>query len=359
MGPGFDDVERRAPEFVAVAGLPPFVVAELDFRADRPGANVDGSCIAPTLRARAAVQGGDAATAREILDGVCADALGPHELAAAAWTVSRIGPRSLNHEVRDRLAVGPDFLEEGGLALGPRDLFVGMLDGADGRLPDAVDTLTRAAASGDRRNPFWGALARLELHRVQTTAGLCGAEIGDPRAAIAARTFFAAGGYAGFLAQLRFESGADATDDAAHPAAGVMRESGSWTVGFGVEPPVVVQASKGLRALRHLVRHPTRRVSALELDLVAGGDEAGADAVRDRLGAVLHAGGTADDEIPARLREALFDDAVRSRISKLIRRTVTRLGSTHTTLAAHLDASLETGYACRYAVTATSASWRT
>lgn len=354
-----DDAERLAPEFIATEGLAPSVVAELDFRASRPTvAGVDDPSIAPTLRARAAAQRGSVSDALALLADVEVGALGHHELAAAAWTVSRIGPRDLNRALHDRIADGHAFLAEDGLALGPRELFVGMLAGAAGRLTDAIGTLTKAAEVGDRRNPFWGALARLELHRVERTAMLCALDIEGGGSAAAAQTFFAAGGYAGFLAQLDQRATPDAPLRMAYPVDGVMIDGARWSVGFGVEPPVEVKPGKGLRALRHLVRNPERRVSAVELDLVAKGDDDGAETVAAQLATALAADPTAAG-LPEWVAEQLFDDAVRSRVSKLVRRTVARLASDHETLAAHLDASLETGYACRYAVATTSASWRT
>lgn len=359
VGPEVDDTERLAPEFVATEGRAAAVVAELDFRAARTTvAGVDDPSIAPTLRARAAAQRGAVSDALALLAEVEVGALGHHELAAAAWTVSRIGPRDLNRVLSDRLADGDAFLAENGLALGPRELFVGMLEGAAGRLTDAIGSLTKAAEVGDRRNPFWGALARLELHRVERTALLCDLAVDDGGTAAAARTFFAAGGYAGFLAQLEQRATSDAPVGIAFPVDGVMIDGPRWLVGFGVEPPVEVKPGKGLRALRHLVRNAERRVSAVELDLVANGDDDAADAVAAQLETALAADPMAAG-LPDGVAEQLFDDGVRSRVSKLVRRTVARLASDHETLAAHLDASLDTGYACRYAVATTSASWRT
>ncbi len=48
------------------------------------------------------------------------------------------------------------------------------------------------------------------------------------------------------------------------------------------------------------------------------------------------------------LRETFFDDTVRSRVTKLLRRTIVKLGETHRLLGAHLDAAVRTGHACRY-----------
>ena len=128
----------------------------------------------------------------------------------------------------------------------------------------------------------------------------------------------------------------------AEPAAGHLRPtSAGWEVGFGVEPPVRLAASRGLCVLRHLIATAGRPVLAVELERIADGAPPlalGEDDVR-----LLLLGVDLDT-----LRAELLDDRARSRISKLLRRTVGRLADQHATLGRHLRSAVTTGRTCRY-----------
>ena len=214
---------------------------------------------------------------------------------------------------------------------GPTDLFTGVLLASCGRLDASAAALRTAVAVGDARAPVWGALARTELARVlrcmEALPGTEGARDAD-RVAFAARTFFAAGGYQAQLARL----GDDPIDLAAGvcPTMGTLQPGSSgWVVGFGVQPAANVRASKGLVALHHLVLNRARPVPVAELARVLG-----------------------DDTVEA------TTETTRTRMSKLLRRTIAKLADTHHLLAVHLDASVRTGLHCQYAdVGRSDVSW--
>ena len=90
---------------------------------------------------------------------------------------------------------------------------------------------------------------------------------------------------------------------------------------------------------------PSRSVTAVELAGVLDGEEVG-HLVAIARQEFLHDGHeamTAD-----RLRALFVDDATRSRVSKLIRRTIRNIADSHRLLAQHLSGSISTGNACRY-----------
>ncbi|MHB1139204.1 MAG: hypothetical protein ACYC2O_09635, partial [Microthrixaceae bacterium] len=129
--------------------------------------------------------------------------------------------------------------------------------------------------------------------------------------------------------------------DVALPSYGVLLPGPRWRIGFGVQPSVPVAPSLGLRVLHHLVVHRGRRVSVVELDRVASGEDP-----RPLL--------TADLATPAegrdveQLRAELLDDRARSRVSKLLHRTVERIDAAHPLAGRHLRSHVTTGWTCRY-----------
>ena len=65
----------------------------------------------------------------------------------------------------------------------------------------------------------------------------------------------------------------------------------------------------------------------------------------------LAADEVADSEVEARLRKIFFDDSNRSRVTKLLRRTIAKVGESHRLLGDHLDGAIRTGHVCRYVPT--------
>lgn len=344
-------LDRCRPDATDVEALGAVVAAEIDHLAGRPGRWTDPSMrVAPAIAARAHLDAGRPDDARRAL----ATAPVPqrwtdHELAAAAVVLSRVGtPRSIDAArdefARRRLRPG-GFLHEGDVPLGPVVLFEGMLAAAAG---DAVagEALLRAATRiGDERAPVWGAIARHELVRVlrdeaaDDPAGPtpeCGAMT------TTARMFFVSAGY-DHRRRLLDEIGSAGTPGVAAPSVGTLVEGTAWSVGFGVQPAVEVAGSKGLRAIRYLIRHRRRRVPAVELDAALGDDPGLAVAdLRERIARQAESG-TDDD-----LRSVLVDDRVRLRTTKLVRRTMERLAVDHPRLGRHLRATVETGHSCAY-----------
>jgi hypothetical protein len=349
-------LERGIPDAMSTRELPTALAAEIDFLAGRTDTwATERTGITASIRARALALRGRFEQAREVMTTLDARDLDVHGLVAAAWAVSRVGPDDLVPSLVARLDRETDeFLSHGNLPLGPRSTVAGLLAAGAGRLDRSVDFFDDAVRVGDARAPLWGALARLEQARVVHCVEAVG--MGDdsditPSAAtdhalISARTFFGAGGYGSLLA--RCDAVDRAVDSWSAPGGGRLIPGTGWTVGFGVQPPVEVRPSKGLRALHYLITNRHRAVPAVELDLAADG--ADPSPIAD-----LFAAGPLDvfesDDYPdlaVRLRESLFDEVVRSRITKLLRRTVSRLGESHRLLGAHLSAAIHTGYGCRY-----------
>jgi hypothetical protein len=134
-----------------------------------------------------------------------------------------------------------------------------------------------------------------------------------------------------------------------------------WTVGFGVQPAVTVRTGKGLDALRYIIANRHRAVPAIELcRMLDGGDVAEiADLATGDVLAQLSAKGGDGNDLVGQLRALFFDDSTRSRITKLLRRTIAKLGEAHRLLGLHLEASIGTGHACRYEPAGTvDVSWQ-
>jgi hypothetical protein len=352
-------LERGIPDLVSTDGLPESFAAEIDFLAGRTrNPDTEASWRSPGVRARALVARGDLDGGHEILGSVDIDALDLQGLVAAAWAVSRAGPADLVAPIRSLIAARPDsFLFADTLPLGPRAATLGMLDAVDGRLDEAIELLTEAITVGDARAPLWGALARLEHARVLHCAAVTGplacavypeAASVAVRTLTAARTFFMAGGYRSLLARVDEISDFSTGQETLRPVIGCLLPGSRWTVGLGLEPAGAFRPSKGLVALRHLIANRDRVVSAAELDAVVKGTESGFLADLSRQGEIDESEWADGSALPATLREVFFDDTVRSRVTKLLRRTIVKLGGTHRLLGAHLDRAVRTGHACRY-----------
>jgi hypothetical protein len=288
---------------------------------------------------------GRSSQARAALDDV--DVADPADVARAAWAASRVGGPSTVALLARLAAVSDDFIA-GEAPMGPTALFTGMLRGAHGDIAGAVADLRVAVAIGDARAPIWGALGRLELGRVLRTAEAVPIEgLGAARSTLtAARTFFAAGGYRSLSQRMV---------DADAPVEVTSQLARSCIVGFGVHPAVAVKASKGLTALHHLVTNTGRVVTAAELAVVVdgGATDAVAALLPDAWQHVADHGSDgglerAAEGASAELRRVFFNDIVRSRISKMLRRTIDKVGLSCPLLGWHLDASVRTGHGCRY-----------
>jgi hypothetical protein len=346
-------LEHRIPDVVSTAGLPVRLAAEIDFLAGRVHRwrdPADHSTAAISARSLALL--GRSSDARAALDLVDVPGSTIEERAAAAWAASRVGGPTVPSLLARFSDDASEFLDDQ-FPVGPRRLYTGMLLAAQGELRSAIDELTSAVKVGDARAPLWGARCRLELGRVLRTAEAV--PIGDvARAApvlTAARTFFGAGGYRWLSERI------DELDGAVLALLDVGRPT--W-VGFGVQPEQEMRPSKGLVALAHLVVHEDRVVSAAELACVVdGGDPSGIAAMTSQ----AWTSGSADLVVdPSRamgsIRAVLFDEATRSRVTKLLRRTISTLAETHAVVGAHLAASVVTGYGCRYRPAGAPVTWR-
>jgi hypothetical protein len=355
---GFAELlERAIPDLMSTHDLPASLAAEIDFLAGRTSKwEVERPGTRSSIRARALALRGDKATACELLSSIELQELEPQDVAATAWAISRVGPADLAAPLLDIIQrERGDFLHAGEIPLGPKATTVGILQATLGRVEPAAGSLAEAVMVGDARAPIWGALARLEQARVALCAEAAGVSlprcnVGAARLAenaiTSARTFFLSGGYQSLL--LRVEglvgpplSPAGDGSEWLRPAVAHLIPGRQWTVGFGVQPPVPIRRSKGLMALHHLIENRHRVVSALELDrAVNGGDT---EAV-----ARLSEGLDIDSASAVGIHAQLIDERVRSRVSKLIHRTISKLEADHRLLAVHLARSVSTGYGCRY-----------
>ena len=347
-----DLLERRIPDVVSIAGLPAPLAAEIDFFAGR----VDAWCEpvnrdARAIAARALALRRRDAEARACLAVFDHDDATIADLTAAAWAASRVGGPSLAPLLGRLETAGSEFLD-GDHPLGPRRLFTGMLRAASGALPAAIADLSAAVSIGDARAPFWGALSRLELGRVLRTAEAVPVADVAPSAPVlgAARTFFGAGGYRAL---------GDRVEALQAPVAAVFAVGTPSRVGFGVQPAIEVRAGKGLVAISHLIVNCGRTVSAAELAGVLDG--ADVSRIAAMTSATWRSGGNGDDagdEVNiAAIRSLVFDDSTRSRMTKLLRRTIASVAEAHPVIGAHLGASLTTGHGCRYRPIGAAVEW--
>jgi hypothetical protein len=345
-------LERRIPDAMSTAGMPDRLAAEIDFLAGR----VDRWCetsdrCSPAVAARSLASTGRRSEALTAL-ATCDPTNAPlTEVAVAAWAASRVGG-SIVPTAFARLATDTSEFVDDELPVGPRRMYVGLLHAAQGDLANAIDELHAAVVVGDARAPLWGALCRLELGRVLRTAEavpIAGVPSSAP-VLTAARTFFTAGGYRALVGRV----------DAARASVPALIEAGpSGRVGFGVQPSTAVRGGKGLIALGYLIEHRDRVVPAAELAAVVDGREVSADVAA--LAATWAFGDDDRESTPVgtseTIRDVLFDDATRSRTTKLLRRTIAKLSESHRLIAEHLDASIVTGHGCRYRPVGAAVEW--
>jgi len=348
-----DMLERRIPDVVSTEALPDQLAAEIDFLAGRTKRWIGSTSVGPGVRARALASANDLAAARNLLDDFEPEGASQQELAAAAWAVSRCGPMALASRLLEVVeSMNEEFLMQptasGPMPLGPAAGVVGLLRATAGNLDGAIVALRSAAVLGDTRAPVWGAISRVELTRVLRCAAALAVEadasasLGEAdRALSAARTFLIAGGYRALLGRLN--------DVASEPVRGVLVHGRQWAVGFGVQPETQVRASKGMVVLHHLLVNSHRQVSCAELvRLLDGGDVDGVRALADiDLIMQLEAQQPSSDMADG-LRATFFDDGNRSRVTKLVRRTIAKIGDSHVLLGRHLERSVRTGHLCRY-----------
>jgi len=347
-----DLLERRIPDVVSTVDLPVRLAAEIDFLAGRVDRWSDPAAqYTPAIAARSLASLGRRADALAALWLLDLDTASVADVAVAAWAASRVGGPMVPTVLARLEAVTSDFLDDD-VPMGPRQMYVGLLRAAQGDLTCAIDELRAAIGVGDSRAPLWGALCRLELGRVLSTAEaipIAGVPSSAP-VLTAARTFFGAGGYRSLLGRV---------EAACATVPAVIEVGTPGRVGFGVQPDVEIRTSKGVVALRHLVANQDRVVSAAELALVIDGGDAAS------IAALLPAAwGSGDDDPDAAvagatgaIRAVLFDEATRSRVSKLLRRTIVKLSESHQLVAAHLDASVVTGHGCRYRPAGAPVQW--
>lgn len=351
-------LEHRIPDVVCTADLPVPLAAEVDFLAGRVDRWLHQSLeISAAISARSLAFLGRASEARRVLAGLDAAELGPIDLSAAAWAASRVGGPTLD-PLLARFENSADAFITGLVPVGPTTLFSGMLRAAKGDLAGAASDLATAIDIGDARAPLWGALGRLELARVLRTAEAVPLPNFVPAtsALTAARTFFAAGGYRSLLDRVAVDASTRAT----------LVVGSTSVVGFGVHPSVEVKSSKGLTALHHLISHRDRIVTAAELAVVVDGGRAAALAaltpaawheIADRAAHREFDSPASPDDASVALRRVFFDDATRSRITKLVRRTIDKLREECPPLGWHLDASVGTGHGCRYLPSGLPVEW--
>lgn len=366
IGSSLLDVE--VPDLVSSEELDRVTAAEVDLAAGRT-AGWSASNAAPALRARALAVAGDGAAARRALAGIDAESVMSGDdlqaLTSACWAASRVGgSRQLVHAIRTRLDamdVHDRLVVDRGVVLGPGSLFAGLCDATVGEHDSAVAHLRRAVRIGDERAPYWGAWSRLELARELAGALDVTAPDDAERASItgerdallsSATLFFGSAGHRHMASRCDELRSPSADGDLAAPGLGhLVQDSaphstdGTWLVGIATEPPVEIPATRGLEAVRYLIRHRDRVVPAVELASHLDGDGVWTGTV-ERL---------RDD--PEALAAAVHDGRARTRVSKLLQRTIDGLSAPHASLSRHLADRVRTGYVCSYEDPVTR--WRT
>lgn len=346
-------LDRGVPDATDTAVLPTVLAAEVDHLAGRTQRWLDaGSDVHPAITARALVDElrydeAAAEIARWTTASIGSWPL--HGLTAGLWAAARAGDESAVRTLAAALAgCGDRFLIDDGVPLGPAALFGGIAAAALGDADGALSQLRAAVACGDDRAPVWGALARLELARV--VLGTPGFDEDSAHAPLfSAQMFFTAGGYRHLAAAAARLADPPSSVTGAEPGIAHLVPGESWTIGFGVQVPVRVRGSKGLRALHELIARPDSSIPAVALDemlSVPPGSAPGGGAGRFDLAEIdLDA---LEPGVLDQLRGYYLDDRVRSRMSKLLHRTITRIGEVHAFLGRHLAESVQTGHACLY-----------
>ncbi len=287
--------------------------------------------------------------------------------AAAIWAASRVGAADdpgllIAMESWLEGSTVDGFVVAEGSPIAVRSQLEGLAALALGELDRAATSLRAAIPVGDARAPLWGALARLELARVLVTESQIhppdpsiaedATSPGAPsqanpgvdeafRALVAARSFFAAGGYRHLEAAVDAVTRPAACAVAA-PGVGHLVIGSDWSVGFGAMPPCSLGDRAGLHALRHLLVHRDRAVPAAEVAAVL--DDEPFDLSEHLDGLLLARPELTPDDVLL-----VADDRTRSRVTKALRRTIDAVGGVHAALGAHLASSIRTGSLCRYA----------
>ncbi len=397
------DLDRAIPDRTRTDNLPTPLAAEVDFLAGRTGPWLDADQRASdAMRACAHVIEGSTSEAIILLEGLDLEAVSPQELVSVAWSASRVDVPNLHEAVLERIDMcGQGFLMHEGVPVCTVSMLRGLMAIATGNLDEAAAWLRLSVTEGDTRAPFWGALARVELARVQLTMSSAPTpraryDIGDARRNLgAARTFFTSAGYThlGRVAKslLRLcddpqpvAVGPPADDrssdlPAAAPLLGIMhketadpadRSNPIWHVGFGVQPAARVTDRLGLAALAYVISNRHREVPSVEIGAVLDNgpvlvddarphphdlstrnrvsDPAGLLAELARMHDPPRSGSTDPGDGSDGMHALIRDDRQRSRVSKLISRTISSLGEEHVALAAHLSTHVKTGYVCSY-----------
>jgi hypothetical protein len=327
-----------------------------------------------------AVHSGDTGSALRLLEEIPADrAFAPLGLRFQAQTAAASGDPELIEQARTALTpyAGQWVVSMWGCDVsGPFDLWLGLLDAAQGRWDDAVARLTAAYQSADRLHARpWSIEARSQLARVLLASGAAGdgtallSEVEREAAEIGMRHLPGASG--------------------AGPSGNEFRRDGAvWVLTFQGHS-VHVPDAKGLRDLHQLLSQPGTDIPAVVLLDPEGGavvvaarrmggdpvldDEAKAQYKRrlaeldEEIDRAAERGddrraAAADAERQALLDELrraaglagrtrrLGDEAERARktVTARIRDTLRRLDDSHPGLAAHLRATVSTGITCRY-----------
>lgn len=368
------DLDRAVTDRLRTDDLDPPAAAEADFLSGRTDRWIgDEPTVHPAVRARALVVSNRPDEAIEVLESLVGCDFTPQALAAASWAVSRVSCPGLTASLPERVgALAGGFVTDDGLPLGPGSSLVALVASAEGDIEKSLDFHDRGVLEGDRRAPVWGAIARLERSRVLLSDMCLRDDAADPaavresarRSLVSASTFFASSGHAHLahvtasLMELcgpgpddgyRYNNG----EGVAEPALGYLRSGERCLAGFGVQPPVVVRHRKGIGAIRYLIANRHRQVPAVELDqvLAGPGSDAGGGAgveVLEELQALRTDPAHDPEQLSEHLRAIVFDDRVRSRVSKLLRRTISALGDEHPLLGEHLRVSVRTGFTCSY-----------
>ncbi|MFI6084870.1 ATP-binding protein [Streptomyces sp. NPDC051217] len=329
-----------------------------------------------------------------------------------AHTAAATGDPQLIAEARDALGAhsGRWLVALYGCDIsGPVDLWLGMLDAAEGRWDAAVAAFTSARDSADRLQARpWSLRAGLELadalrarggegdaaaeatlragtSRAARTMGLTGG--GDTERAIGPDTRTRPDAQAATEADTEADAEADGAQPVP-PGPEFRRDGAVWALAFGGRA-VHVPDAKGLRDLHTLLSHPGTDFPAVRLLAPDGGETAvaaramGGDPVLDERAkaeyrrrldqldrGIDRAGERGDDARAAaydRERRALLDELrtaaglggrtrrlgdeaerARKTVTARIRDTLRKLDALHPELAAHLRKSVTTGSTCAY-----------
>jgi hypothetical protein len=289
----------------------------------------------------------------------------------------------------------------GNVVYGPVARHLGILDTVLGDIDGAIAWYARARQVAGRWSPNHWAISALGGGRLLVDPRRSPEDQAEGQRLVReARAIFEQLGMPGYAAEAaaalaasdageatgRGLVGADAASTECAPS-WLRREGATWSVRFRGGPLLAVGAMKGLPALAELVARPHRELHVLELAAAIEGtpvaipagndpllDASARRAYEDRIVALrtalddadatgdAHASDEAQAELDAlvveleratglggRDRRPIGDtERARVNVTKLLRRTVDRLGELDAGLGAHLRASLRTGTWCSY-----------